>query len=30
VHWDMVKNLRGNGRIEIDGETVQENGTWLI
>ena len=30
VHWDMVKNLRGNGRIQIDGETVQENGTWLI
>jgi aminopeptidase len=30
VHWDMVKNLRGNGHIEIDGETVQENGAWLI
>jgi aminopeptidase len=30
VHWDMVKNLRGNGSIEIDGETVQENGSWLI
>jgi aminopeptidase len=30
VHWDMVKNLRGGGTIEIDGETVQENGTWLI
>ena len=30
VHWDMVKNLRGSGRIEIDGETVQEIGTWLI
>jgi aminopeptidase len=30
VHWDMVKNLREQGRIEVDGETVQENGTWLI
>jgi len=30
VHWDMVKNLRGNGRIEVDGETVQENGQWRI
>jgi aminopeptidase len=30
IHWDMVKDLRRNGRIELDGETVQENGTWLI
>lgn len=30
VHWDMVKNLRESGRIEVNGETVQENGTWLI
>ncbi|HEU0303954.1 MAG TPA: aminopeptidase [Gaiellaceae bacterium] len=30
VHWDMVKNLRGGGTIEVDGETVQENGAWLI
>ena len=30
VHWDMVKNLRGAGSIEIDGEKVQENGAWLI
>jgi aminopeptidase len=30
VHWDMVKNLRERGTIEIDGETVQENGQWRI
>lgn len=30
VHWDMVKNLRGTGRIELDGVPVQENGAWLI
>jgi aminopeptidase len=30
VHWDMVKDLRTNGRIECDGEVVQENGAWLI
>jgi aminopeptidase len=30
LHWDLVKDLRGGGRIELDGETVQENGTWLI
>jgi aminopeptidase len=29
VHWDMVKNLRNGGRIELDGEVVQENGRWL-
>ena len=29
VHWDMVKELRSGGRIELDGELVQENGTWL-
>jgi aminopeptidase len=30
VHWDMVKDLRVNGRIECDGEIVQENGQWRI
>jgi aminopeptidase len=30
VHWDMVKDLRGGGRIEIDGEVVQEGGAWLV
>jgi aminopeptidase len=30
LHWDLIKDLREGGRIELDGETVQENGTWLI
>ena len=28
VHWDMVKELRNGGRIELDGKVVQENGAW--
>jgi len=30
VHWDIVKDLRNGGRIELDGEVVQENGAWTI
>ena len=30
LHWDLVKDLRRGGRIELDGQIVQENGTWLI
>ncbi len=30
IHWDIVKDLRPGGRIELDGELVQENGSWLI
>jgi aminopeptidase len=30
VHWDMVKDLRRGGRLELDGEVVQESGSWLI
>ncbi len=30
VHWDMVKELRNGGQIELDGETVQENGVWRL
>jgi aminopeptidase len=30
VHWDMVKNLRNGGTIELDGEVVQRDGKWLI
>jgi aminopeptidase len=29
IHWDMVKDLRKGGRIELDGKIVQENGKWL-
>jgi aminopeptidase len=30
THWDMVKDLRERGRIELDGEVVQENGEWTF
>ncbi len=30
LHWDLIKDLRQGGRIELDDEVVQENGTWLI
>jgi aminopeptidase len=30
IHWDIVKDLREGGRIELDGEVVQENGTWTL
>ncbi len=29
IHWDMVKDLRNGGRLELDGEVIQENGAWL-
>jgi aminopeptidase len=30
IHWDIVKDLRSGGRIELDGSVVQENGVWQI
>jgi aminopeptidase len=30
VHWDMVKDLRSGGRIECDGEVVQQDGEWTF
>ncbi len=30
IHWDIVKDLRQGGRIELDGEVVQENGRWTF
>jgi aminopeptidase len=30
IHWDIVKDLHNGGRIELDGEVVQENGVWAI
>ena len=29
IHWDIVKDLRTGGRIELDGRVAQENGFWL-
>jgi aminopeptidase len=28
IHWDIVKDLRGGGRLYVDGRLVQENGRW--
>jgi aminopeptidase len=30
IHWDIVKDLRREGRIHVDGRLVQENGRWLL
>ena len=30
IHWDIVKDLRSDGRIELDGEVVQESGSWRV
>lgn len=31
IHWDIVKDLRRPGsRIELDGEIVQQDGSWVI
>jgi aminopeptidase len=30
LHWDIVKDLRQGGRIELDGQAVQEDGRWLV
>ncbi len=30
VHWDIVKDLRDGGRLELDGKVVQESGKWLF
>jgi aminopeptidase len=30
LHWDIVKDLREGGRLELDGELVQKSGKWLI
>jgi aminopeptidase len=30
LHWDMVKDLRDGGRIECDGQVVQQNGEWRL
>jgi aminopeptidase len=29
LHWDLIKDLRDGGRIELDGAVVQENGMWV-
>ena len=29
IHWDIVKDLRRGGRIEIGGHVVQQDGGWV-
>lgn len=30
VHWDMIKDLRANGALYLDGKIIQKNGKFLI
>jgi aminopeptidase len=30
IHWDIVKDLRNGGRIELDGDVVQRDGAWHL
>jgi aminopeptidase len=30
IHWDIVKDIRHAGKIELDGQIVQENGSWSL
>ncbi|HEV3165665.1 MAG TPA: aminopeptidase [Isosphaeraceae bacterium] len=30
LHWDLIVDLRSNGRITADGRVVMENGKWLV
>lgn len=30
IHWDMICDLRRGGRIEVDGETLQRDGRFVV
>lgn len=30
LHWDIVKDLKGGGKVYVDGKLVNKNGKWLI
>ena len=30
VHWDMICDLRQGGKIEVDGELLQEDGKFVV
>jgi aminopeptidase len=30
IHWDMICDLRRGGRIKVDGETLQEDGRFVV
>ncbi|GGM06445.1 aminopeptidase [Deinococcus aerophilus] len=29
IHWDLITDLRGSGRLSVDGEVIQENGVFV-
>ena len=29
LHWDLIKDLRGGGELQLDGVVVQRDGEWL-
>ena len=30
LHWDIVKNMKKNAKILLDGKVVMRNGKWKI
>jgi aminopeptidase len=30
IPWEIVEDLRQDGRIELDGEVVQRDGGWFV
>ena len=30
IHWDIIKDLRREGRVEVDGKTVAQGGRFLL
>jgi aminopeptidase len=30
IHWDMICDLRRGGQIEVDGETLQKDGNFVV
>ena len=30
IHWDLVKDLRTDGRLEADGDVLQADGAWRL
>ncbi|HSC92277.1 MAG TPA: aminopeptidase [Gaiellaceae bacterium] len=30
IHWDVVKDLRSAGRLELDGHVIQRDGAWSL
>jgi aminopeptidase len=30
IHWDIVKDMREDGELFVDGKLVQKNGKWTV